>query len=121
LEAVKAELAKLHFPWPADFLPDATPQAGIEYGRQVASVLLGMVTDAAASLAGPAVVLKSTDGLAKAVGPAELDTRGDEDQPVVSEVLNGVAMMVVGATHALVALGVLPVEAEEALSVGNLG
>ena len=96
LETVQAELAKLHFPWPADFLPDATPQAALEYARQLASVLLGMVTDAAASLAGPA----------------------DEEQPTVSEVLNGVAMMVAGATHALVALGVLPVEAEEALSSG---
>jgi hypothetical protein len=96
LDAVQGELSTAHFPFPADFLSDVSPQAAIEFGRQVAGILLQMVTDAAALIA-------KEDG---------------DDQPTVNEALNGVAMMVAGATHALVALGVLPVEAEEALAGG---
>jgi hypothetical protein len=55
--------------------------------------LLTMVTDAAASLG----------------------SDGEDSVTTLHEVLNGVASMVAGATHALVAIEVLPKEAEEAL------
>jgi len=93
LEQAQEELAASMVPWPDDFMGDYTPQAGLLFGRQVAMCLLGMVTDAAASLGSD---------------PAE-------EEPVVMEALNGVAAAVAGFTHALVALGVLPAEAEEAL------
>jgi hypothetical protein len=96
LEAAQAELAKTMTPWPDEFMFTLTPQAGLLFGRQVAMCLLKMVTDGAAMIA----------------------TEAGEDQPTVSEVLNGVAMAVAGLTHALVAIGVLPVEAEEALAGG---
>jgi hypothetical protein len=94
LETAQAELAESKTPFPDLFMFDYTPQAGLLFGRQVAMCLLKMVTDAAAGVA-------QSDG---------------EDQPTVSEVLNGVAMAVAGLTHALVAIGVLPAEAEEGMS-----
>jgi hypothetical protein len=97
LQAVQAELAAAMYPWPDDVMDDLTPQAGLVVLRQTAMQCLRMVTDAAGSLAAD----------------------GNEEQPTISEVLNGVAAAVAGATHALVALGVLPAEAEQALEVGH--
>jgi hypothetical protein len=93
LELAQKELSDSMVPWPDDFMTDYTPQAGLLFGRQVAMCLLKMVTDAAASIA---------------TGP-------DEEEPNVSEVLNGVSMAIAGLTHALVALEVLPAEAEEGM------
>ena len=93
LELAQTELSDSMVPWPDDFMTDYTPQAGLLFGRQVAMCLLKMVTDAAASVA---------------TGP-------DEEEPTVSEVLNGVSMAIAGLTHALVALEVLPAEAEEGM------
>lgn len=39
-----------------------------------------------------------------------------EEQPVLTELLNGVSFAVAGMTHAMVALEVLPQEAEDALT-----
>lgn len=97
LESAQAELAEAMTPWPDEFMFSYSPQAGLLFGRQVAMCLLTMVTDAAASLGAD----------------------GGDSAPMLHEVLNGVAAMVAGATHALVALEVLPVEAEEALTAGQ--
>jgi hypothetical protein len=94
LEAAQAELSESMVPYPDDFLTEYSPQAALLFVRQCSMVALQMVTGAAASL----------------------ETSPDEDQPVVAEVMNGVAACIAGSTHALVALGVLPVEAEEALT-----
>lgn len=97
LELAQEELASYMGPWPDEFMPDYTPQAGLLFARQVAMCCLTMVTDAAASLAGEA---------------------GD-DEAVLHDVLNGVSAAVAGFTVALVALGVLPPEAEEAMVSGQ--
>ena len=97
LEQAQAELSDAMVPMPADYMDDLTPQAGLLLGFELAKFCLTMVTDAAASLGVP-------DG---------------EEQPTISEVLNGVSAMVAGACHALVALGVLPQAAEDALEVGT--
>jgi hypothetical protein len=94
VEAVLAELAESFVPHPDEFLDDFTPQAAMMFGRQVSMKLLQIATGAAASLSD--------------------DSEGIE--PVVSEFLNGAALAVAGHTHALVAVGVLPKEAEEALT-----
>ena len=94
LEAVQDELAKLLWPWPDDYVEEGTPPAVLFYGRQFAMAALKVVTGAAASLA---------------------DEDDGEPGPL-AEVLNGVSMAVVGFTHALVALEVLPPEAEEAMA-----
>jgi AhpD family alkylhydroperoxidase len=93
LGAAQAELADGLVPWPDDFMDSLSPPAALLFARQVTMKTLQMATGAAASLA---------------EGP-------DEPQSVVSAVLNGCAMAVAGTTHALVALGLLPKEAEEAL------
>jgi hypothetical protein len=97
LESAQAELSESMVPYPDDFLTDYSPQAALLFLRQCSMVALQMMTAGAVSLGADA----------------------DETQPVVSEVLNGVSACVAGSTHALVALGVLPVEAEEALVNGG--
>ena len=94
LELAQTELAESMVPWPDDFMMEYTPQAGLLFGRQVSMCLMQMVADAAASLV----------------------EEGEETEPVANEVMNGVAAAIAGLTHALVALGVLPEEAEEALT-----
>lgn len=93
LELAQAELGESMAPWPDDFMTDYSPQAASLFLRQCAMVALQMATAATASLA----------------------EAPDEAEPVASEVLNGIAMAVAGSTHALVALGVLPSEAEAAM------
>ena len=97
LDLALAELADSFVPHPDDFLESYTPQAAFLFGRQVAMKCLEIATGAAISLG----------------------VESDEEVPTVTEVLNGVSMAVAGLTHALVALGVLPPEAEEALTVGK--
>lgn len=96
LETAQDELAKSMMPHPDEFMEDYSPQAALLFGRQVAMSCLRICTTAAASL-------NVADG---------------DEEPTSTEVLNGVAAGVVGFTHALVALGVLPVEAEEGLVSG---
>ena len=96
VDLAMAELAESMIPHPDQFLEDYSPPAALLFGRQVAMVCLKIAAGAAASL----------------------DVDRDEEQPVLSKVLNGVAAAVAGFTHALVALEVLPVEAEEALAAG---
>jgi hypothetical protein len=97
LEAVQTELSALMVPWPDDYVEGLSPPAALLLLRQLAMATLTVVTGASASLE------EDPDGPAGAV----------------AEVLNGASMAVVGATHALVALGVLPPEAEQALEEGT--
>lgn len=94
LEVAQDELADSMAPFPEDFMETYSPPAAFLFLRQCAMVALKIATGAAASLAGEA----------------------DETEPVAVEVLNGIAMCVAGATHALVSLDVLPREAEEAMA-----
>ena len=96
LEAVQGELSRLMWPWPDDYVEEASPPAALFYGRQLAMALLKVATGAVISLGEEA----------------------EADPGVAHEVLNGAAMAVAGLTHALVALEVLPVEAEQALEAG---
>ena len=118
LETAQAELAESKTPFPDLFMFDYTPQAGLLFGRQVAMCLLKMVTDAAASLTYASPEVLAVDAADDNAVMGALDSARDEEQPVVSEILNGVAMAVAGLTHSLVAIGLLPAEAEEALSNG---
>ena len=97
LELAQAELSEAMTPWPDEFMYDYSPQAGLLFARQVSMCLLKMVTDAAASLGAD----------------------GEDSAATLHEVLNGVAAMVAGSTHALVTLEVLPPEAEEAITSGE--
>lgn len=94
LEQAQAELADAMVPMPSDYLEDLSPQAAILLCWEAAKSLLTILTAAAQSLA----------------------TDDDETQPTVSEVLNGAAASLAGLTHVLVALQVLPAEAEEAMA-----
>lgn len=94
LEIAQLELGESMVPYPDEFLEDYSPGAAFLFLRQCAMVALKIATGAAASL---------------------MD-EGEETQPIASEVLNGAAACVAGATHMLVALGVLPPEAEDALT-----
>lgn len=93
------ELSGLMWPWPDDYVEEASPPAGLLYGRQLAMALLKVAVGAVASIAGDV----------------------EDDPTTAHEVLNGVATAVAGFTHALVALEVLPPEAEEALAAGVPG
>ena len=97
LDQAQAELAVSGIPHPETFLKSYSPPAAFLFIRQCSLVLGEMVVDAA-------ITTGKEDG---------------DDQPVVTEVLNSVAQCIAGATHALVALGVLPTEAEEALGEGQ--
>ena len=93
IDAVQAELATLMVPWPDDFMEDMSPPAALLFLRQTAMATLKVI----------------------AGGALSLEEDGDEPSPTVTEVLNGVAACIAGATHSCVALELLPVEAEEAL------
>jgi len=93
LEVVQAELAKAMIPWPDDYLEDLSPGAVLLLLRQMAMASMKAVVGASLSLG---------------EGP-------DEHNDTVADICNGVAAAIVGATHALVALELLPPEAEEAL------
>ena len=94
LESTKAELARSGAPVPQDFVEDWSPHAGLFYGWQTARALLTVVEGAS---------IQETDD-------------PDIDPAIYEEVINGVAQAVAGFTHALVALDVLPAEAEQAIS-----
>ncbi|MHB8506290.1 MAG: hypothetical protein ACYDEN_11350 [Acidimicrobiales bacterium] len=92
LPAVKQELSDALVPWPDDYVEDLSPHAVVLLLRQ-----LGM-----AAMRVWAAVMTAED------------TGEDAVDVMASEVTNGLAASVMGATHALVALGVLPAEAEQA-------
>jgi len=99
LETAQVELTKLGVPMPGDFMGDLSPVAGLLFLQRTAEAALAVMADASETLGDPA----------------------DEANPTVSEVLNGVSAALAGTMHALVALEVLPVAAEEAmLKAGKL-
>lgn len=95
LESVQAELSAAMIPWPDDYLADLSPGAILLLMRQMSMAALKAITAAALSLGEPA----------------------DEANDTVAACVNGVAAAIAGATHALVALELLPPEAEAALEV----
>ena len=97
LDAANTELAKSMMPHPEEFLPSYSPPAAMLFLRQCCLKLGEMLVAASERTA-------EEDG---------------DDQPVVVEALNAIAMCIAGSTHGLVALGVLPPEAEEALGDGS--
>ena len=99
LENVQAELAAAMVPFPDDYAEELTPHAALFIGRQLSMCVQKVVTGAAISL----------------------DEDPDGEAGAIAEVLNGVAAAVAGFTHACVALGILPPEAEEALADGIAG
>ena len=96
LDQAQSELADATMPIPSDFLEELSPQAATLWCWEAAKSLLTVLTAAATSL-----------------GAGD-----DEEQPTVTEVLNGAAASLAGLTHVLVALQVLPPEAEEAMTAG---
>jgi len=94
LAQVQAELSANMIPWPDDYIQDLTPPAALFLLRQVAMATLTVI----------------------AGGAVALDDDPDDDSGVIGEMLNGIAMAIAGATHACVALELLPPEAEEALT-----
>ena len=97
LENVQAELSAAMVPFPDEYVESLTPGAVLFLLRQMSMAALGVVAGASASIA---------------------EEAGD-DTPALNEVLNGVSMAVAGSTHALVALELLPAEAEAALEGGS--
>jgi len=97
LDAAQAELASDMVPWPDDYVETLTPPAALLLGRQMAMVVAKVCTAAMVSL----------------------EENEDEPAGVEAEVLNGLAAAVAGFTHAMVALEILPPEAEEALEAGQ--
>lgn len=94
LDTAQAELAAGMVPWPDDYVEALSPHAALLLLRQMAMASLKVVAGATLSLG----------------------EDGDEMAGVVDEMVNGVAACIAGSTHALVALGVLPPEAEEAIA-----
>jgi hypothetical protein len=97
LELVQDELAATKTPTPDFLAEDLTPTAAIYWGFEAAKVLLTITTAAAASL----------------------DVPEGEEQPVMTEALNGVSQALVGYLYALVKLEVLPEAALQAIRDGQ--
>jgi hypothetical protein len=97
LDRAQAELAGGMFPHPDDFMEDLTPPAALLFARQVSMAALKVLTGAAVSL----------------------EEDPDSEAGPIAEVLNGLAMSIAGLTHSMVALELLPPEAEEAMSAGS--
>lgn len=97
-EAALQDLVKRGVPTPTDFMPDLEFFSGLYFLREVATgaVARGVVFF------------------------AELDQGGDEVDETAAEVLGSLSEALQYATHALVALGLLPQEAEDALSEATL-
>ena len=93
-ESGQVELRKLGVPLPSEFMVDLSPIAALLFLQDTAEGALRCLTDA--------VARDNEDGA--------------EVQPVVSEVLNGMTAALAGTIHALVALEVLPPEAEAAMT-----
>jgi len=98
LEDAQAELAEASVPAPDWIEEDLTPTAALLYCFETTKVGLRVATAAAVSL----------------------QADPDDEIPAISALLNGCAAALAGYTHALVALEVLPKEAEEAMLSGNM-
>jgi hypothetical protein len=98
LELCQDELVATKTPTPDFLSEDLTPATAIYWGFEAAKVLLTITTAAAASL----------------------DVPEGEEQPVMTEALNGVAMALTGYTYALVQLEVLPEAALLAIRAGTM-
>jgi hypothetical protein len=98
LELCQDELVATKTPTPDFLAEDLTPATAIYWGFEAAKVLLTIVTAAAASL----------------------DAPEGEEQPVMTEALNGVSQALVGYLYALVQLEVLPKVALEAVEAGQV-
>ncbi len=96
LEQVQAELADGMAPLPELWAYDLSPQAAVLYAWELAKTVLSV--QAAAAMSTGADV--------------------EEEQPVITEILNGCSAALAGYTHALVVLEVLPQAAEDALVTG---
>lgn len=94
----QVELSKLGVPMPQDFMTDLSPVAALLFLQSCAEATLSVVTGASA---------------------ADDDPK-DEVNPTISEVLNGISAALAGSVHALVALEVLPPEAEEAMTAAGI-
>jgi hypothetical protein len=94
LEAAQAELSDKMIPWPDDYIEDLSPHAALFLLRQMSMGVAKVTLGAMISLAE--------------------DPEGDAG--ILAEIANGVAACVAGATHACVALEILPPEAEQALT-----
>src|SRR5579862_582872 len=96
LEMCQAELVDAKVPTP-DFLgEDLTPGTILYWLSEAAKIAMTAVNAAALAL----------------------ETPEDEEQPVMTEVMNGTAQALVGYTYALVQLQVLPEAALEAIRSG---
>ena len=93
MQSAQVELSKLGVPMPNDFMTDLSPIAALLFLQSCAEATLSVVTGATA---------------------ADDDLKG-EVNPTISEVLNGISAALAGSVHALVALEVLPPEAEAAM------
>jgi hypothetical protein len=96
LSDCEAELTPAHAVLLESIEEDLTPQAALYFCWEMAKVALTIATAAAASLADP----------------------DDDNQPVLSEMINGVSEALAGYTVALMALDVLPPVAGEAMKSG---
>jgi hypothetical protein len=94
----QVELSKLGVPMPQDFMTDLSPVAALLFLQSCAEATLSVVTGASV---------------------ADDDPK-DEVNPTISEVLNGISAALAGSVHALVALEVLPPEAEEAMTAAGI-
>ena len=93
LKATQEELQDAMAPVPEDYMQTFSPPAALVYARLVAMQAL-------------TICMAAT---------AELQLDGTEEQPTLTEVLNGCMAAVAGFTHALVSLEVLPPESDEAI------
>jgi hypothetical protein len=97
LKDAEDELAKAKLPLPAFLEEDVSPPTALYWLWEAAKT-------------GVVIIRAFAENL-------QLDT--SEEQPVLTEAMNGCLAALVGYTHTLVALEVLPPEAEEALARGQ--
>ena len=97
-QSAEVELSKLGVPMPQDFMSDLSPVAALLFLQACSEATLSVVTGATA---------------------ADDDPK-DEVNPTISEVRNGISAALAGSVHALVALEVLPPEAEAAMVAASV-
>ena len=92
-DAALARLTNHGVPMPQDWVPDLGPEAALFFMKECCEAVL----------------------MALAGSFAQMAQAGDEVDEVAAETLNGAGQALTGTTHALVSLGLLPAEAEQAL------